>query len=155
MLLADWAHASTGSDTAWVSLDRDDNDPRRLWAAVVAALAACPSVPPGSRLHAPWAWRPGTQPEFLAELTDAVQELPRPVRLILDDVHELVDPAALHGVQTLLRNRPAGLELVLSSRLDPPLSLPRMRLAGRLCELRADRLRFSPADTATLLERPA
>ena len=159
MLLADWAHASTGSDRsdrsdiAWVSLDRDDNDPKRLWTAVVAALAACPSVPPGSRLHAPWVWRPGAQPEFLAELTDAVQQLPRPIRLILDDVHELVDPVALHGLHTLLRNRPTGFQLVLSSRFDPPLSLPRLRLAGRLCELRADRLRFSPAETATLLER--
>ena len=156
MLLADWARAGTGSDMsdiAWVSVDRDDNDPHRLWAAVVAALAACPSVPPGSRLHAPWAWRPGTQPEFLAELTDAVQELPRPVRLILDDVHELGDPVALHGLHTLLRSRLTGLQVVLSSRFDPPLSLPRLRLTGRLCELRADRLRFSPAETATLLER--
>ena len=147
MLLADWAHTSTGSDrsdTAWVSLDPDDNDPKRLWTSVVAALAACPSVPPDSRLHAPWMWRPSTQPEFLAELTDTVQQLPRPVRLILDDVHELVDPVALHGLHTLLRNRPTGLQLVLSSRFDPPLSLPRMRLTGRLYELRADRLRFSP-----------
>ena len=136
-----------------MSLDRDDNDPKRLWTAVVAALAACPSVPPGSRLHAPWVWQPGAQPEFLAELTDAVQQLPRPIRLILDDVHELVDPVALHGLQTLLRNRPTGFQLVLSTRFDPPLSLPRLRLAGRLCELRADRLRFSPTETATLLER--
>ena len=90
----------------------------------MAALAACPSVPPDSRLHAPWTWRPGTQPEFLAELTDTVQQLPRPIRLILDDVHELLDPAALHGLHTLLRNRPTGLQLVLSSRFDPPLSLP-------------------------------
>ena len=153
MLLADWAHTSTGSDTAWVSLDRDDNDPQRLWTSVVAALAACPSVPPDSRLHAPWTWRPSTQPEFLAELTDTVAQLPRPVRLILDDVHELLDPVALHGLHTLLRNRPTGLQLVLSSRFDPPLSLPRLRLTGRLYELRADRLRFSPTETATLLER--
>ena len=79
MLLADWAHTSTGSDrsdTAWVSLDRDDNDPQRLWTSVVAALAACPSVPPDSRLHAPWTWRPSTQPEFLAELTDTVRSYP-------------------------------------------------------------------------------
>ena len=110
-------------------------------------------MPPGSRLHAPWVWRPGAQPEFLAELADAVQALPRPIRLILDDVHELVDPVALHGLHTLMRNRPTGFQLVLSSRFDPPLSLPRLRLAGRLCELRADRLRFSPAETATLLER--
>ena len=45
LLLADWARTSTAVDTAWVGMDRDDNDPRRLWAAVVAAMAGCPSVP--------------------------------------------------------------------------------------------------------------
>ncbi|WP_051233421.1 LuxR C-terminal-related transcriptional regulator [Pseudonocardia asaccharolytica] len=153
LLLAEWALGSTGTETAWVGLDRDDNDPRRLWASVVAAIAACPSVPPSSRLHAPWIWRPGAQPEFLAELLDALQALPRPIRLILDDLHELVEPETLHGIEILLRNRPDHVQLILSSRLDPPLSLPRLRLAGRLWELRADRLRFSLAEAATLLEK--
>ncbi|MDT7613698.1 MAG: LuxR family transcriptional regulator, maltose regulon positive regulatory protein [Pseudonocardiales bacterium] len=153
LLLADWALSSTAAEVAWVGLDRDDNDPSRLWASVVAAVAACPSVPSDSRLHAPWVWRPTAQPEFLAELGLALQRLPRPIVLILDDVHELVDPQALHGVQIFMRNRPSGVQLVLSSRLDPPLSLPRLRLAGRLWELRAERMRFSPAEAATLLER--
>ena len=100
VVLADWAHASTESDTAWVSLDRDDNDPRRLWASVVAALAACSSVAAGQPPALPLGVAAGGQPEFLAELADAVQTLPRPIRLILDDVHELVDPVALHGLQT-------------------------------------------------------
>ena len=45
MLLADWAHTSTGSDrsdTAWVSLDRDDNDPKRLWTSVVGRARRLP-----------------------------------------------------------------------------------------------------------------
>lgn len=153
LLLADWAHARAGADTAWVSLDCDDNDPRRLWASVVAAVNSCPSVPRSSRLRAPWVWRPGAQPEFLAELVDAVQALPRPIRLVLDDLHELVDPETLHGLQILLRNHLGGMQLVLSSRLDPPLSLPRMRLAGRLRELRADRMRFSLDEAAVLIEK--
>ena len=124
LLLADWSRASTTVDTAWVGLDRDDNDPRRLWASIVAAVAACPSVPSSSPLHAPVRWAPGGQPEFIAELIGALAALPRPVRLILDDVHELVDPETLHGIQLLTRNRPAGVSLVLSSRFDPPLSLP-------------------------------
>ena len=155
LLLADWARSSTAADIAWVGLDRDDNDPKRLWASVVAAVAACPSVPADSRLHRPWPWPRATaaQPEFLAELGAALQRLPRPIRLILDDAHELVDPDTLHGLQILTRNRPAGIQLVLSSRLDPPLSLPQLRLTGRLWELRAARMRFSPAEAATLLAR--
>jgi LuxR family maltose regulon positive regulatory protein len=124
-----------------------------LWAAVVAAIAGCPSVPQSSRLHGRWAWRGGAQPEFLAELAEALQALPQPIRLILDDVHELVEPDALRGVQILTRIKPATLQLVLSSRLDPPLSLARLRLAGRLRELRAAQLAFTPAQAAQLLEQ--
>jgi LuxR family transcriptional regulator, maltose regulon positive regulatory protein len=153
LLLADWSRTSTAADTAWVSLDRDDNDPRRLWSSVVASLAACPSIPDTSRLHRPWVWGTDAQPEFLAELVDTLEGLPRPIRLILDDVHHLVDTEALHGVQILARNRSAGLQLVLSSRFDPPLSLPRLRLAGRLREVRAAQMRFSRPETEALLEK--
>jgi LuxR family transcriptional regulator, maltose regulon positive regulatory protein len=150
LLLADWSRTSTTADTAWVNLDRDDNDPRRLWASIVAALAACPSVPRESRLHS-GVWHVA-QPESLAELEAALLPRPRPIRLILDDVHELVEPEALHALEILIRNHPAGIRLVLSSRCDPPLSLPRLRLAGRLWELRAAQMRFSPAEATALLE---
>ena len=140
-------------DTAWVGLDRDDNDPNRLWSSVVAAIAGCPSVPHSSRLHDRRAWPHRAQPEFIAELADSLQSLPQRIRLILDDVHELVDPQVLHGVQTFIRVKPATVQLVLSSRLDPPLSLPRLRLAGRLWELRAAQMSFTPHQAAALLEK--
>jgi LuxR family maltose regulon positive regulatory protein len=44
-----------------------------------------------------------------------------------------------------------GLRLVLSGRMDPPLPLPRMRLEGRLHELRAEDLRFDVDESAALL----
>ncbi len=150
LLLADWSRTSTTADTAWVNLDRDDNDPRRLWASIVAALAACPSVPPESRMRA-GVWHLSL-PESLAELEAALLPRPMPIRLILDDVHELVEPEALHGIEILIRNRPVGIRLVLSSRCDPPLSLPRLHLAGRLWELRAAQMRFSLPEAAALLE---
>lgn len=39
LLLAEWARASTEVDTAWVRVDRDDDDPQRLWSAVLASMA--------------------------------------------------------------------------------------------------------------------
>jgi LuxR family maltose regulon positive regulatory protein len=45
LLLAEWAHRSGAADTAWVSLDADDNEECRFWSAFLDALAACPSVP--------------------------------------------------------------------------------------------------------------
>lgn len=153
LLLADWVFDSTAGDVAWVGLDCDDNDPTRLWASVIAAVAACPSVPSDIRLHAPRALRPADQSEFLAELGIVLQRLPHPIRLILDDVHELVDREVLQGVEAFIRNCPAGVRLFLSSRLDPPLGLRRLRLTGQLWEVRAEQLRFSEAETASLLER--
>ncbi|GAA1390368.1 LuxR C-terminal-related transcriptional regulator [Pseudonocardia kongjuensis] len=152
-LLAGWAAADDSTDTAWVSIDRDDNTPSRLWTSVVAAVIRCPSVPAGSRLRAPWEWRSGALPELVAEFAGALAALPGPLRLVLDDVDELVDPDAVHGLRILTRIKPASVHLVLASRFDPPLSLPRMRLGGRLQELRAAELAFTPAEAAALLER--
>ena len=77
---------------------------------------------------------------------------PQPIRLILDDVQDLVDPQALDSLRTFIRVKPATVRLVLASRFDPPLSLPRLRLAGRLWELRAAQLSFTPPQAAALLE---
>jgi LuxR family maltose regulon positive regulatory protein len=39
LLLADWVRGHGGAD-AWVSLDEEDDDPRRLWSSVLASLVA-------------------------------------------------------------------------------------------------------------------
>jgi LuxR family maltose regulon positive regulatory protein len=151
LLLAEWVRDEQGPPTAWVSLDRDD-DPPRLWSAVLTALAALPGVPADSAL--PRLGHAGTDPvggDLVDDLAEAIDELDAPVRLVLDDVHDLPDPGPLRDIGRLIRRRPRNLQLVLASRSDPPLGLPRLRLEGRLVELRADRLRFSLADTMGLL----
>jgi LuxR family maltose regulon positive regulatory protein len=84
-------------------------------------------------------------------LAAALDVLDPPVRLVLDDVHELIGPEVLRDLARLVRLQPAGVRLVLASRLDPPISVPRLRLEGRLHELRVDVLRFTLDDTAALL----
>jgi LuxR family transcriptional regulator, maltose regulon positive regulatory protein len=80
LLLADWSRTSTAVDTAWVGVDRDDNDPKRFWSSVVAAIAGCPSVPQHSRLHDPRAWQHGdSRPEFIGESADPPQALVAPI----------------------------------------------------------------------------
>jgi hypothetical protein len=72
-VLAKWVNASSDVDTAWVRVDRDDDDPRRLWNAVLAAMGRCGSVPASSRLRtgpadAGWDLSAAGSPEFLTEL---------------------------------------------------------------------------------------
>lgn len=57
-LLAAWRRAAGAADTAWLALDRADNDPARFWTYVVAALrTARPGIGAGAlaSLRAPFA----------------------------------------------------------------------------------------------------
>jgi LuxR family maltose regulon positive regulatory protein len=153
LMLADWVGLSEGPETAWVSLDADDNDPGRLWSAVLTSVLAVPSVARGTPLTAGTDSSAGlpTGAELLEELGELLENLEPPVRVVLDDVHELTDREVLTDLARLIRRRPMGAQFVLASRSDPPISIPRLRLEGRLHELRADLLRFSVEDTAALL----
>lgn len=152
LLLAEWVHERGRGDMAWVSLDADDNNDNRFWSALLDAMATSTSVPEDSvlrRLAVPA--NPSLDHDFLAEVVDALDDLPESVVLILDDVHELVDEQPLHGLATLLAHQPAGLRLVLSARRDPRLPLARLRLADELTELRAEDLRFTAAEMRALV----
>lgn len=151
VLLTQWIRARRQPRTAWVSLDRT-LDADRFRSAVTAALAGVPGLPPDRLLrHLAGAagGRPGS--DVVDELLAALDDVRPPVRLVLDDVHELTDPDALRELGRLVRGRARGLQLVLAGRHDPPM-LPRLRREGRTHELRAEHLRFSTAETATLME---
>ena len=152
-LLADWANRPSPVRTAWLTIDGDDNDPRRLWASVLAALAPHMPLTASKSIRSSFAWSSAEHTRLVAELAVSLDALPYQIRLILDDIGELAHPEALRGLQTLLRTLPRQLHLVLSSRFEPPLGLNRLRLSGQLRELRVDRLRFTLAESATLLTR--
>ena len=138
---------------AWLSLDAADNDPARFWRHVVAALdRARPGIAErvGSLLGPP------VPPSFEGLVTALVNELAaRPgedeVLLVVDDYH-LIEAQPVHAsLEFLVEHLPRGLDLVVASRADPPLPLPRLRVGGRLAELRAADLRFTAEEAAALL----
>ena len=137
--------AAPGGEVVWVSLDAEDNDANRLFAALFGALAA---------LDLPWAVPPAT---VLAQLQDAspaartalgllIDALGgRPdvrIALVLDDLHHVSDAAALQLLDTLIARAPPELSLFIGSRVAPPLSLARWRAGGELVELGFEDLQF-------------
>jgi LuxR family maltose regulon positive regulatory protein len=150
VLLAEWA-AQSDIACAWVSLDEDDDDPRRLWSAVLAALVACPDIPPSSRLRTLVVPQTEVGVEFFTELSDALAAIPTRVRLVLDDAHHLHSHASLYGLEFLLRAHLRNVRLLLASRFDPVLPVGRLRLEERLCELRPEQLAFSVGETEALV----
>jgi LuxR family transcriptional regulator, maltose regulon positive regulatory protein len=150
-LLTDWLRRPAGPPSVWISVDAVDDAPR-LRSALLAGLRAIPGLPADSPLHdVGHGGGDRTGLDVVDELAAALDTARPAIRVVLDDVHELMDPEALRDLARLIRRRPAGLRLVLAGRMDPPLPLPRMRLEGRLHELRAEELRFTVDDTAAVL----
>jgi LuxR family transcriptional regulator, maltose regulon positive regulatory protein len=153
-LLAAWATAATqgGRLVAWYALDRFDDDPVLLWDGILAALRATEGFPPTSPLHDLVASPLQVAGAFVDAVVEAVEALGAPVSLVLDDVHLLTAPAALDAVARLARGTSDAFHLVLASRSNPPVGLPRLQLEGRLRELRGEDLAFTDQETATFLE---
>ena len=153
-LLAAWATAATrdGRLVAWYALDRFDDDPVLLWNGVLAALRATEGFPPTSALHDLVAAPHQVAGAFVEVVVEAVEALGTPVSLVLDDVHLLTAPAAVDAVARLARRTSDGFRLVLASRSNPPIGLPRLQLEGRFRELRDEDLAFTDQETTTYLE---
>ena len=142
ILLAEWARAR---DAAWVSLRPEHLDVGRLWRELGAALS-----PAGVRIS-PVPRRGVPAPEALAlDLRRALDDAGRPVLLVLDDLH-LVRGPSLALVDAIAAECADALRLVVASRSDPDLALGRMRVEGRLGELRAMDLAFTPPEARALL----
>jgi len=155
-LLGEWARRSH-RPAAWLSLDAGDNDPARFWRYVAAALER---MRPGVGEQVDMLLRGPQQPPLEAVATAVINQLTvspaeGQVTLILDDYHLIEAPPVHHSVAFLLERLPPGLRLLLASRADPPLPLPRLRARGQLAELRAADLRFTLAETAAFLQEAA
>jgi LuxR family maltose regulon positive regulatory protein len=152
VLLASWITGGhPPGPVAWVTVDHGDHDPTRFWAHVVAALRASGVVPPDGPLAGLGPPPPDAVEGFLVAMVNGLAELPEPVVLVLDDLHEATGPAVTAGLRFLLRHAPPQLRLVLATRADPPLPLHRPLLAGQLTEVRAADLAFTPAEAGELL----
>ncbi len=136
---------------AWVSLDARDSDPTRFLTYVVAALQ---TVDPGlggdalDRLHSP---QPLPLEPMLTRLLNQIANLAGQVILVLDDFHLAGGAPIYDSLAYLLEHLPPQMHLILITREDPPLSLARYRARSQLTEVRADDLRFTPAEAADFL----
>ena len=138
---------------AWLSLDEEDNDPSRFWTYLIAA---CRSVQNGvgeaalALLHTP---QPLPDDAVTAILINDLTQLNSDLVLVLDDYHVIRNQSIHAALYFLLDHIPAQLHIVLSTRIDPPWPLARLRARNQLTEIRAADLRFTPDEAAAFLNR--
>lgn len=137
--------------TAWLSLERDDNQVERFLTYVIAALNG---IDPTIGHDAATVITASGQPETEFIMTTLVNDLEgtdTKVVFVLDDYHVINNPDVHAVVGFLIEHCPANLHVVIASRSDPPLPLARLRARGQLVELRADDLSFNEDETAQFL----
>jgi LuxR family maltose regulon positive regulatory protein len=150
-LLASWIAAGRApGPVAWLSLDTDDADRRRFWRAVLEALARATGDEAVAAL-AVSPREPVSMDLVLPGLVDALAGREQPVVLVLDDFHEVVD-AVQEDLERLARFPPPALRIVIVTRADSPIGLGRLRLDGRLTEIRAADLAFSLDEASALFD---
>ncbi|MBN1978105.1 MAG: hypothetical protein JW918_11980 [Anaerolineae bacterium] len=147
------AHRDAPLQVAWLSLDEGDNDPARFFTYLIAALrqldtGVCQATQ--SLLGSPQ--MPPTE-SLATTLVNDIAAIPSPFVLVLDD-YQLIHNALIHdALAFLLDHQPPHMHLLVATRTDPPLSLPRLRVRGHVTEVRADDLRFTEEEAATFLNR--
>lgn len=150
-LVASLAWHSPDLPLAWMIMDEGDN---RLESFLPFFLAATNRVLPNCTLNS--AAFLTDKPEMVSDPThlmglfinDVLDCNPEPFVLVMDDLHILDDQDCLAALDYLLANLPPMMHLVATARIDPLLSLSKLRARGQLAEIRMAQLRFSAEETA-------
>ncbi len=143
--------ASAAAPVAWLTLDEHDQDGLRVLAYLAGAIErALPGTLPTTLDLLAAAEPPPLFVAVHALLVD-LHALPAGLTLVLDD-YDAVTAEPVHQLLAyLLRHLPSECRLVLISRSDPPLPLACLRAEQQLTEVRAADLRFTEAESASLL----
>jgi len=151
-LVSEWV-AGGNRPTAWLSLDESDSDPVRFLIYFISALQTISRNLGAGILDALQSPQIPPIESVLTALLNEIAAIPDDFFLILDDYH-VIDAKPIDDALTLLVERlPAQMHLVITTREDPALPLPRLRVRGQLTELRASDLRFTPSEAAEFLNQ--
>lgn len=152
-LLSAWVR-QTRLPAAWLALEEGDNDPNRFAAYFQAAVDSL--SPEQEKTSLETFRQPGFAMEtYLAGLLNQLYARTGDSILVLDDFHTLITPQIHRFIAALLDHLPPLVHLVIASRADPPLPLPRLRARGQMVEIRLPQMRFSQEEAAAFLQKSA
>lgn len=144
-LVTSWINAGK-HPCAWISLDERD---RNLHGFLSYLWEAClPYIPDTAQVMI--AALSG-QKEISIEdnsirLINALSELEAPLTLVLDDYHTIENSEIHNFVRLLIQDAPPELNLILTTRSDPPLQLAKLRAKSDLLEIRSNDLVFNASE---------
>lgn len=146
----EWAMA-VDMPTVWLSLDEEDSDPIRFWRYFIAGLQTIHAGFDEQVLHLFEHAPPPPLKTAVTTLINEISQFPDHIIFVLDDYHLIRSETVHDALAYLLERQPLQLHLVITTREDPPIPLPRWRARGELTEIRERDLKFTPTETTALL----
>ncbi len=148
-LLASWL-AGRPESSAWLQVEGGDSDPTRFWSYLVEAIGqAHPDI--ASALKPLVSSSNDDEQMVVSALVNEFATLTEPLVVVIDDYH-LIDNASIQqGMERLIDLCPSAVTIILSTRVDPPFRLGRLRVRNQVSEIRGDDFRFEPAEASGLL----
>lgn len=142
-LVTQWLHTQH-CNYCWLSLDASDSDPLRFWQYVIGTF--------NNTFQAL-----GTEPQKLlaqkelpieAAVTALVNEITTlnsndPLYLVLDDYHRIDNVEIHQSLSFLIDYLPPSVQIIITSRIEPPLPVARWRVKNIVDEIHAHDLAFS------------
>jgi LuxR family transcriptional regulator, maltose regulon positive regulatory protein len=144
-LLTQWVGAADRS-ISWMSCDATDAQPHCFWRSVITSVAqTCHDL---GIAAAELVEEPSTE-RLAIGLANELTALDQPCVIVIDDFHLAhSEPAVMAAFIAAL---PRSVRLVLATRSDPPFPLGRLRVQGKLLELRQAELALTTDEAHRLL----
>jgi LuxR family maltose regulon positive regulatory protein len=151
-LIAGWVHDSKRrNNVAWLSLDGDDNDPFRFLFYAIAALRTLDDAIGEAAQSAIGSLRRPALRDLMALLLNDFVAIKHRRLLVLEDFHIISNPEVDGLVTYAIDNLPRSLRIIINSRVEPRLPLPRWRANEVVSELGLRDLRFTDPEAAAFL----
>ena len=147
-VMAQWM-ATRPLPTAWLTIDRVDNDPAVLITSISSALSAA------GMLDGEKEQRTASKTVLTQGITSLIERLERQRvtgMLFLDQVDNLRTRSALDVLGSLLTRLPKGLRVALTARSGDGLPLPLLRSQGSVMELSIEDLAMDEVEAKELID---
>jgi LuxR family maltose regulon positive regulatory protein len=152
-LLAQRITKLSNESVAWLSLDDDDNHLDTFLDYLCAACQMKFSDDHLDKTSDQFSAAPGANYKLrLKALFSAIEEMAKPLQLVLDDFHVISKDKTLQCIDWLINFMPANMSLLLASRQQPILPcLTVLKSQGELLEIPAHQLNFTLKETGSFL----
>ena len=135
---------------AWLSLDEEDNDPKIFWSYFLLSFYKNIEKENSASFYE---WLEKFSRLQLVNLINNINNLDVDVLIILEDFHVINDYEIIKNLKYLIKNSPANMHVLISSRSFVDLGLAKLRISQSILEINEEDLIFTLEETSQFFNK--